>query len=330
MTYVSGFANDITGLIEQKRALGYKYGSEVGILKRFDTFCAENFANDTILNKEIVLAWAVIRPGEHPATLQSRVTPVNELARYLFRQGFPAFVLPKGMLPRVPKYTPYIYSNDELQRIFQQTDRCHYNVEVPYRHYVMPVFFRLLYACGLRLTEARLLKLQDVDFDEGVIMIINAKLDKHRQVPLSPQMLLRMQEYRQNVHMFSAPEAWLFPGYGGKPMTIGNVEKNLHKFLWQAGISRPGRSRVPGQTGGPRVHDFRHTQAVHCLRRWVLEGKDLRAYLPALQAYLGHVEFSDTAYYLHLTADLFPNITEQVQAAMGDVIPKVGSCHETD
>jgi len=70
--------------------------------------------------------------------------------------------------------------------------------------------------------------------------------------------------------------------------------------------------------------------AVHCLRRWVLEGKDLQALLPVLQAYLGHVSPSDTAYYLHLTADLFPNITEQVERALGDIIPKAGGDDEAN
>jgi integrase len=128
--------------------------------------------------------------------------------------------------------------------------------------------------------------------------------------------------------MFSKPDDWFFPGYNDQPMTIGNVERNHRRFLWKARISHAGRSKIPGQTGGPRVHDYRHTFAVHCLKRWVLEGKDLRAYIPVLQAYLGHVCFSDTAYYLHLTTDLFPNITEQVQYALGDIIPKAGDFDE--
>jgi integrase len=194
----------------------------------------------------------------------------------------------------------------------------------------MPVFFRLLYSCGLRLTETRLLKVADVDLDNGIITITNAKLDKRRQIPTSPQLLERMRAYHQNVHLLAKPDDWFFPGYGSKPMTMGNAEKNFRRFLWRARISHSGRSRIPGQTGGPRVHDLRHTFAVHCLRRWVYEDKDLRAYIPVLQAYLGHVEFSDTAYYLHLTADLFPNIVEKVQYALGDIIPKAGDFHETD
>lgn len=322
MRYTSDFAPYIIGLMEEKRSLGYKYSSQPEILRRFDRFCCEYYPNESVLSREIMLAWAAKRPGEHPGTLQGRITPVKELAKYMVRLGHEAFILPKGMMPRIPRYMPHIYSNDELKRIFAQTDQCKFCSEVPCRHYVMPVFSRLLYCCGLRLTEARLLKVKDVDLQEGVITVTNGKLGKHRQLPVSTELLERLKNYHQNVHIFSDPEDWFFPGYKGKPMTMGNVEKNLRKFLWKAGISHGGRGK------GPRVHDFRHTMAVHCLRRWVMEGKNLQSYLPVLQSYLGHVSLSDTAYYLHLTADLFPNITEQVENVLGDIIPKVGGYDE--
>ena len=322
MEFKSAFSPFISGLIEQKRAMGYKYEGEVGILKRFDAFCLEHCPEKTSLDQELVCAWATRRPSEHPATLQGRVTPVKELAKYMVRLAHEAYVLPKGMLPKVPRYVPYIYSNNELKKIFEQTDRCHYCAEVPYRHLVMPVFFRLLYSCGMRATEARLLKVGDVDLNTGVITVVNTKLDKHRQLPVSDEMFQRVDAYSQTVHTTSVGDDWFFPGYEGKPMTLGNVEKNLRRFLWQARISHGGRGK------GPRVHDLRTTFAVHCLRRWVLEDKDLHAYLPVLQAYLGHSSFGDTAYYLHLTAELFPDIIEKSTALFGDIIPEAGNCYE--
>ena len=268
--------------------------------------------------------WAKRRHGEHPATLTGRLTPVRELAKYMNRQGSAAYIMPKELLPKIPRYTPHIYTKDELMRLFEQTDKCSYCYEVPYRHRVMPVFFRLLYSAAMRLSEARLLKTGDVDLDSGVITVKNAKLGKHRQLPLSSQMLQRLVTYHQNVHALSKPDNWFFPGFDEKPMTLSNTNHNFRRFLWQAGISHGGRGK------GPRIHDIRHTAAVHCLRRWVLERKELRAYLPVLQAYLGHVQFGDTAYYLHLTADLFPDITEKVEAVHGFIIPKEGVFDETD
>ena len=82
MEYTSAFASYITGLIEQKRALGYKYGCEPAILRRFDTFCLERHPDETVLNHDVMADWAARRPGEHPATLHGRLTPVRELAKY--------------------------------------------------------------------------------------------------------------------------------------------------------------------------------------------------------------------------------------------------------
>jgi hypothetical protein len=146
--YTSLFSGHITGLIEQKRSIGYVYQSEAGILYRFDRFCRIHYPEVGDLNRELVFNRSKQRPGEHPSTLQGRVTPVRELARYMINNGRQAFILPKGMLPKCPRYQPYIYSDDELRRIFKQIDSCHYCAEVPYRHHVMPVFFRLLYCCG--------------------------------------------------------------------------------------------------------------------------------------------------------------------------------------
>jgi integrase len=324
MEYLSAFAPYMNGLIEQKRALGYKYGSEPAILRRFDVFCCERYPDETVITQEIMMDWAIKRPNESPATLQGRLTPVRELAKYIARLGMEAYLMPKGLMPRVPKFVPHIYSNDELKRIFERTDKCCYCNEVPFRHYVMPVFFRLLYCTGMRLSEARLLKFGDVDLTIGVITVTNAKLGKHRQLPVSPEMLARLADYSRNVHALSQPDDWFFPGFGGNPMTMGNVEKNLRKFLWQARISHGGRGK------GPRVHDFRHSHSVHCLRRWVIEGKNLYAYLPVLQAYLGHVSLADTAYYLHLTADLFPDIIAKVESTYPYIIPKEGDINEAD
>jgi integrase/recombinase XerD len=68
--------------------------------------------------------------------------------------------------------------------------------------------------------------------------------------------------------------------------------------------------------------DFlRHTFAVHRLIQWYEEGEDLNAKLPFLVAYLGHKDFTGTQKYLHLTAELFPNLTKRMNEQFGGVIP---------
>jgi integrase/recombinase XerD len=149
-------------------------------------------------------------------------------------------------------------------------------------------------------------------------------MDNSRLVPMSNSLAERCRNYSKRVHPFLSPEDYFFPALGGKPMTIGNVYKNFRKFLWQAGISHNGRGY------GPRVHDFRHAYAVHCLKKWVEQGKDLAAYLPVLKTYLGHDSFEETAYYLRLTADVFPEITLKLETCYRGIIPVLeGDAHET-
>jgi integrase len=71
------------------------------------------------------------------------------------------------------------------------------------------------------------------------------------------------------------------------------------------------------------VHDLRHTFAVNNLRLWFAQGHDVGALLPVLQTYMGHSSLADTAYYLHLTAESYPDITTRVQQVIGDVVPPV-------
>lgn len=308
----------ITALVAEKRAVGYNYSAEARVLARFEAFSRSEFPGSDTLLEASVQAWIVAarRRGVQPATLQGLAAPVRELARWLGRRGQPAYLLPRAALPRPARYVPYIYTDVELAALFTQTDRCHYCAEVPLRHVVMPVLFRTIYACGLRCSEARLLRVDDVDIDAGVLQIRDAKGGKDRQVPVSDALRGRLADY--DTHVAGRPRRWewFFPGARpGEPLTLGNVYHNFRRFLWQAGISHGG----PGH--GPRVHDLRTTFAVNNLRSWFAQGRDVDALLPVLQAYLGHASIADTAYYLHLTAESYPDITARVQQAIGDVVP---------
>jgi integrase/recombinase XerD len=306
----------ITALVAAKRAVGYKYATEERVLTRFAAFCRSEFPGLDAPSRASVEAWlsAAQRRALTPATLQTLAAPVRELARWLGRHGFAAYVLPKGALPRPTRYVPHIYTDQELAALFAQTDRCRYCSQVPFRHLVMPMLFRTIYACGLRASEARLLRDDDVDIHAGVLHIRDAKGGKDRQVPVSAALHARLADYHADVIARSGGH-WFFSGTAGNPLTLGNIDKNFRRFLWQARISHGGRGH------GPRVHDLRHTFAVNNLRNWFIRGEDVNALLPILQTYMGHSSIADTAYYLRLTAESYPHITAQIQRAVGDVVP---------
>ena len=317
-------AGAITALVTEKRAVGYKYDAEERVLARFAAFSSSQFPGLEAPTRASVEAWitSARERGVKPATLQGLAAPVRELARWLSRRGVPAYVLPAGALPRPSRYVPHIYTDPELAALFAQTDRCRYCSEVPFRHLVMPVLFRTIYACGLRASEARLLRFGDVDLVAGVLTIRDGKGGKDRQVPVSAALRDRLAGYHARVAGRTGGD-WFFPGRTGKPLTPANIDKNFRRFLWQARIPHGGRGH------GPRVHDLRHSFAVNNLRSWFAGGDDVGALLPVLQAYMGHSSIADTDYYLRLTAESYPHITAQIQRVIGDVVPPItaAACH---
>lgn len=308
--------DEMCGFILLKRSVGNKYKSEVGILKRFDRYLAWNYPAITGLPKESVTGWCAKQPHEKSANQCSRTSVIRQFAKYLDSIGHTAYILPNNYYASGPQYVPHIYTQEELLRFFAETDKCHFCCECPWRHQVMPVFFRLLFECGLRCSEARLLMVGDVDLEKGCLTIRESKNRNSRLVMISASMLKRLREYEDAIHPFPDEGAFFFPGAPGMPMTLGNVYKNFRRFLWRAGISHTG--------DGPRVHDFRHTFAVYRLKAWSEQGKDLLAMLPVLKTYLGHDSFNETAYYLRMTADVFPDIRMKLEGAFGDIVPDMG------
>lgn len=251
----------ITALVAEKRAVGCKYHAEQQVLARFEAFSRSEFPGLDTLTEASVQAWigAARRRGVKPATLQGLAAPVRELARWLGRRGVAACLLPGSALPRPVRYVPHIYTDRELAALFAQTDRCHYCCQVPLRHLIMPVLFRTIYGCGLRCSEARLLRVDDVGIDAGVLHIRDAKGGKDRQVPVCEALRARLARYHAQVAGQPGQREWFFPGRPGQPLTLGNVGHNFRRFLWQARISHGGRGH------GPRVHDLRHILSALCM-----------------------------------------------------------------
>ena len=316
--FYSSFAGQLEEFVTHKKALGYSYTSSIIQIKQFDHFCKEQFPEESLLSKEIVHSWLQSRSEDSLGTRKIRLGCLRQFALFLHNLGYNAYVAPKELLPSYKAYIPYVFSDEELTHFFTQIDLCSYSGVYPYRNLRLPVLFRLLYCCGLRLSEATHLRVRDFDFPRDVLTVRHGKFDKERRVPLSEDMALRCKRYAANLPKSSDGSHYFFSASKGiKPLSSATVYSNFREFLWRANISHGGKGK------GPRVHDFRHTFAVHRLRRWVREGKDLSAYLPLLKIYLGHSHFRETAYYLRLTADLYPDITEKVERLFSDLIPQI-------
>lgn len=315
---VSGnFKTYIEGLTEEKKSIGFPYDTSARILKTFSVFCMDQYPLETTLTKEMAMRWAERRPDEHANGLLRRITPVRQLAKFMNRIGIEAYIIPQGIPGKQIRYVPHIYTDQELQAFFAVVDQCEISSYSPARHLIIPVFFRLLYCCGLRSSEARLLNVEDVDLEAGKLTIRQSKGNKDRNVMMSEEVLNLCRNYHSKVSRIIFNRIGFFPNQCGKHYNVGIVDSWFHLFWNKSGITNMSSGNPP------RVHDFRHTFAVKRLNLWVQEGKDLNAYLPYLCIYLGHAHLTETDYYLHFVPEFFPLFKQKTLEKCANLIPDV-------
>ena len=318
----SNFQSDIHNFLNVKRSSGYKYTTGQTLIEQFDMLCSSKYSKEKNLTKDIALEWAIPRKNESCSSLENRIVVVREFARYLNSLNKTAFVIPTSYIPKKQKYKSYIYSNTEIKKIFNIIDDRRYGCYHKNTYIAFPVLFRVLYCCGLRISEALNLKVKHVDLKNGVIAVYEAKNDNDRLVVLSDELKDICIEYFNQMHKRALDEDFFFYTKNPQiPIKKSTLRKSFMLILSLAGIEK-------SKQGNPRIHDFRHTFAVNCLKKFVNEGKDLTAYLPILKTYMGHSKFKSTEYYLKLTNDMFPDILEKVNSYTGKAIPRIGGSYE--
>ena len=315
-TYESYFAPHIVGLVQQKRAIGYTYEDSERILENFDRFCVSQFPHETNLTRELGLAWAVRTEAEGNNTFRNRMMPVRELARYLNRLGIDAYLIPLDLTPKAARYVPYIFTQEDLRTFFDILDQIPYKRNFPVRHLVIPMYFRLVYCCGLRPGEARRLRTDQVNLMNGKLTILESKGHKDRMIPMADDVLDLCRHYHAAVAKVMPGRKWFFPDSNDNMYTKRWAEKTFRVQWAKTGIQQNGPNP-------PRIYDFRHTFATHRLYLWMKEGIDVTARLPYLSAYLGHAQLSDTAYYIHLIPGIFESMTDFSLSKRENLLPEV-------
>ena len=302
--------------LQEKHACGYDYHEATRILRHLDNFLVQEGLATCELPGPIARKWLAKKAHESAQTQRQRITLVRQFSRFLLRLGYSAYVPDSTLAARNrSSFIPRMLSDEKLRKFFQAVDVLKPTARSPLRHLIMPEVFRLLYGCGFRVGEVLKLRVRDVDLNQGIITVRQGKFRKDRLVPPALPLANRLRKYAAHFEK-RPPDAIFFPRPNGGPFSLRTVYTLFRQLLLQCGISHGGRGK------GPRIHDARHQFAVQALRRWYQDGEDLDAKLPLLATYLGHVNLSGTQHYLHLTAELFPEITARADAAFGDVIPR--------
>lgn len=184
----------------------------------------------------------------------------------------------------------------------------------------LPVLFRLLYSTGMRINEALSLKNEDVDFERRQITLNYTKNRTQRLAPINSSLLMVLEQYKQcrdklPVQNIISPASYFFVSTLGKRLDSRYIHYWFKRILKGCGIPFIGGGH------GPRVHDIRHTCAVHALKKMVDENVDIYCALPVLSVFIGHNNVNDTERYIRLTQEIYPDIIKMEQSVMSYVFP---------
>lgn len=313
----SRLRSDLEAFVIQKQASGYPYASSARTLIQFDTMIVESFPESDVLSKEICTAWIEECSKLHQNTLLRKVTPVRQFGKYLAGTGKPAYIIPGGIPNKQIHYDAHIFTETELKAFFSSIDKCRKSPFSPYRCYVIPVIFRLLFTCGLRSSEARRLSMDDVNLDTGRILIRKTKGWEARIIYVSEDMLDLLRRYDSVISQYISGREAFFPNQKGDYYSKCTLDVWFHEFwdpLPEAAVTKGNK---------PRVHDFRHSYCVYRLNQWVRERADLNALYPYLSEFVGHSNFSDTDYYLTLSEPFYPEFESRMRELNTIILPEV-------
>lgn len=304
--------------VDYKKGLGYKFQvSSYYRLRQIDNFFKKYEIKQRILTREMVDDYVSRRGNESPKTQHQRMSTIRQFALFMNTLGFNFYVFPQTeFVKKTNDYVPYIFTHEEISKIWPIVDDLKYSPQSKYAHFIYPMLLRMVYGCGLRINEALTLQKTDLNLDDGIITVKKAKNNTTRFIPMSGSLTVYCRSYAKKMAFDMDTDGYFYPAPDGRKYNSGSILCGFRNVLRKAGI-------IASDSTGPRIHDFRHTFAVHSLEKMVREGQDIYCALPILQTYMGHRDVESTEKYLRLTSDAYSNILNSTAMIYHDVFPEV-------
>ena len=303
---MSPLRDALVDYLTTRRSLGFELRLPGKNLENFVCFVERHKA--TVITTELSLRWAKLPNGVEPATWAERLDLVRRFARYCSALDPRTEIPPEGLLPdRRRRKPPYIYTDKEIGQLLLASKA------LPSRHKLRPLTYEtlvgLLAISGMRIGEALALDDTDVDLQNGILTIRDAKYGKTRYIPVhkSTRRALLFYANKRNHFVPRQQRPAYFVGEEGRRLSYSGVRWTFLRLLSDTKLDTKAGQRLP------RIHDLRHTFAVRTLIRWYQTGIDVEANLPRLATYLGHTHVTDTYWYLSAVPQLLRLVVRRVE-----------------
>lgn len=318
---MNGYHNPLKEEMELYLSLLEKAGNYTksisGLFRELDRHIPDNAGKGDCLSQEVVFKWDESLSCS-PVTRKKKYTELRGFARFLQSKGISCYI-PEIQRNPPSTYVPYIFDECEWNRIIMEADNLadllkHTKTDMPI---VFPMLVRTLYVCGLRISEALSLKMEDIDFSMNCLSIRKAKRKRQRLVPIKESTADLLYKYCTRRKILSVPEAYVFACNGQKPPSQSWVQRWFGVTLEKSGIYQTRRH--PGERG-ICPHCIRHTFA---FRSFHHSGDTFENTVPFLSVYLGHENVMETDRYLRFSYELYTEAHEKISQYTEEVFPEV-------
>jgi len=320
--YQSIYAPFFKQFIAIKQAQGFVSLRTEWIFLEFDNFFLNIKVAQLGITKNQIDRWRATRINDSTSTIYTKYSILSQFCKFMCKIGYDSYI------PRLPvnnsknSFTPYIFSQQQMVTIFNTCDNLRlYDGHMSTILFIVPAIIRLLYGTGMRISEALSLRNKDVDVERKIILIKKSKNKQERLSPLSDTVVKVLKQYTQYRNQMPVPHindenSFFFVSPNGTYCRSGSVYNWFRKVLSKSGVPHQGNHR------GPRVHDLRHTFAVHSLVKMAKSGLNLYYALPLLSTFLGHKSLGATEQYVRLTSEMYPELLAAQKDIGTDIFPK--------
>ena len=317
------FSDYFSSFVEMKIQQGNKDTAKKvqSLLRDFEMIVVEKSYGKSFIDKYIYECWHHETVSVNDVwTVYWKTCYMINVLKYMCHMGMECYIPPK---PKVPsrRYTPNIYSKEELDKIFIASDRLSIKGKFHLSNvFIMPSLIRLLYSTSIRIGEALSIKNDDLYLDRGYIIIRQTKNRREKIAPINNSMKSVLADYlnfrnQLPVKDISAPDNYLFVTGTGRHCAEASVRCWFDRILKEAGLEKCA-------TNHRRLHDLRHTACIDAFRKLSTKGRDLYSSLPIISAFMGHKSVYDTEYYLRLTKDMYPE-TAKLDTSISQYLSKI-------
>lgn len=295
---------DLREYIELRRALGYKLRKHEARLREFIAFLETKRAD--YITAKLAIGWASESSNGHNYSGFERLSFIRSFATHLSAMDPRTEIPPTGSIPRPPTaLRPYTYTQEEIERLMAAARKLPSPRKL--RSHTYCHLIGLLATTGMRSGEAVRLANSDVNFADGLITIQKSKFGKSRVIPIHTTTVRALAAYKARRDAFlkrAVPSSFFISEHGGP---ISNVQQTFREIRLAAGLEEARNGTRP------RMHDLRHTFAVHTLVTWYRRGADVERQLPILSTFLGHSQVENTYWYLSSTPELLGEACERLE-----------------